>query len=143
LNLQVHLDLSPEESMARIKMRARDCETTISIEYLRSLHHAYETFITEIAKIIPVIKVDYSRFRTAEDMAAAIKREYEDIANIRHVTFDQHGPVHSRTSSSMASPPVSPAKEAKETTVKQAISDAALDQTAVPAPDPAPASATA
>jgi hypothetical protein len=137
--------------MARIKMRARDCETTISIEYLRSLHHAYETFITEIAKIIPVIKVDYSRFRTAEEMAAAIKREYEDIANIRHVTFDQHGPVHSRTSSSMASPPVSPAKE---TTVKQATGtgkrptgttehDAALDQTAVTAPDPAPASATA
>ena len=57
------------------------------MEYLKSLHAAYESFITEIAKIIPVIKVDYSRFRTAEEMATAIKKEYEDIANIRHVKW--------------------------------------------------------
>ena len=34
-----------------------------------------------------MIKVDYSRFRTAEEMAVAIKAEYESIANIRTVTW--------------------------------------------------------
>eukprot|EP00039_Didymoeca_costata_P000792 m.47277 g.47277 ORF g.47277 m.47277 type:complete len:263 (-) comp10476_c0_seq1:1373-2161(-) len=87
-NVIVHLDLSPEESLRRIRMRNRGCESTISIEYLTALHAAYNTFIEEIARIIPVIKVDYSRFRTAEDMAVAITREYKVIANIRNARFD-------------------------------------------------------
>ena len=34
-----------------------------------------ETFISEISRIIPVIKVDYSRFRTAKEMAAAQEKK--------------------------------------------------------------------
>lgn len=86
-NIIVHLDLSPEESLRRIRLRDRDCESGITIEYLTNLHQAYEDFINEVARIIPVIKVDYSRFRTAEEMAAAIKEEYQSIANVRHVQF--------------------------------------------------------
>ena len=51
------------------------------------MHRAYESFICEIARIIPVIKVDYSRFQSAEAMAAAIRQEYEEIGNVRHVRF--------------------------------------------------------
>ena len=88
-NIIVHLDLSPEESYRRIQMRSRDCESGISLEYLKGLHAAYEVFIKDIARIIPVIKVDYSRFRTPEEMASAIKSEYQKIANIREVSFDK------------------------------------------------------
>merc|ERR1712151_196116 len=87
-NIIVHLDLTPEESHRRIKMRSRDCESGIPIEYLRALHAAYEVFIKDISRVIPVIKVDYERFRTAEEMAAVIKTEYTKIANIRRVTFN-------------------------------------------------------
>lgn len=86
-NIIVHLDLTPEESYRRIQMRNRDCETGIPLEYLQALHAAYEVFLADIARVIPVIKVDYSNFRTAEEMAQVIKREYVQIANIRHVTF--------------------------------------------------------
>ena len=55
-------------------MRQRECETTTSIEYLRSLHAAYEEFIKDIARIIPVIRVNYERFRTADEMADMIVR---------------------------------------------------------------------
>merc|ERR1712019_105381 len=82
-NIIVHLDLTPEESHRRIQMRSRECESGIPIEYLRALHAAYEVFIKDIARVIPVIKVDYERFRTAEEMAAVIKTEYTKIANIR------------------------------------------------------------
>jgi|TARA_B110000902_G_scaffold123643_1_gene144483 deoxyadenosine kinase len=75
-NIIVHLDVSPEESLRRIKLRKRDCETSISIEYLRALHAAYEDFLHDISRIIPVIKVDYSEFRTAEAMAEKVKLEY-------------------------------------------------------------------
>ena len=73
-NLIVHLDVSPEESKRRIEMRQRECESTISIEYLRSLHAAYEEFIKDIARIIPVIRVNYEKFRTADEMADMIVR---------------------------------------------------------------------
>ena len=70
----VHLDVSPEESKRRIEMRQRECESTISLEYLQSLHSAYEEFIKDIARIIPVIRVNYEKFRTADEMADMIVR---------------------------------------------------------------------
>ena len=87
-NLIVHLDLTPEESMRRIIERNRGCESGISIEYLTALYNAYETFISEISRIIPVIKVDYSRFRTAKEMAQAIAMEYTELSTVRHVSWD-------------------------------------------------------
>ena len=86
-NIIVHLDVSPEESLRRIKSRERECESGITIEYLEGLHAAYEEFIAEIARQIPVIKVNYSQFRTADEMAEKIAEEYERIANIRLVEF--------------------------------------------------------
>lgn len=87
-NVIVHLDVSPDESMRRINMRSRDCESNIPLEYLQGLHAAYEAFIADIARVIPVIKVDYSRFRTVEEMARMIRMEYSQIANIRTVGVD-------------------------------------------------------
>lgn len=73
-NLIVHLDVSPEESLRRIKMRNRECESSITLEYLQNLHSAYEAFIADIARMIPVIRVNYERFRTADEMADMIVR---------------------------------------------------------------------
>ena len=39
-NIIVHLEVSPEESMRRIKARSRDCETGITLKYLQDLHTA-------------------------------------------------------------------------------------------------------
>eukprot|EP00933_Yihiella_yeosuensis_P018490 TRINITY_DN15159_c2_g1_i1.p1 TRINITY_DN15159_c2_g1~~TRINITY_DN15159_c2_g1_i1.p1 ORF type:complete len:265 (-),score=57.68 TRINITY_DN15159_c2_g1_i1:347-1141(-) len=109
-NIIVHLDLTPEESYRRIQMRKRECESGIPLEYLKALHAAYEIFISDIARVIPVIKVDYSRFRTAEEMALVIKREYAKIANIRCVAFDSASPFATPKKSS------SPADSEAETT---------------------------
>ena len=73
-NLIVHLDVSPEESKRRIEMRRRECESTISLDYLQNLHAAYEEFIRDISRIIPVIRVNYERFRSADEMAEMIVR---------------------------------------------------------------------
>lgn len=86
-NIIVHLDVSPEESLRRIRLRERECESGITLEYLQGLHAAYEEFINDIARVIPVIKVNYSQFRTADEMADKIVEEYERIGNIRHVEF--------------------------------------------------------
>ena len=38
----VYLDVSPEESLRRIRLRKRAVEAGITLEYLQSLHAAYE-----------------------------------------------------------------------------------------------------
>ena len=86
-NIIVHLDVTPEQSLERIKMRNRDCERTVGIDYLRNLHAAYEEFITDISKVIPVIRVNYSEFRTAEEMAEVVYREYNKIKTIHYADF--------------------------------------------------------
>ncbi len=73
-NLIVHLDVSPAESKRRIELRQRECESTISLDYLENLHVAYEEFMADIARIIPVIRVNYEKFRSPDEMADMIVR---------------------------------------------------------------------
>ena len=85
----VYLEVSPESSMERIRTRSRGVESEIGLDYLEALHRGYEEFIEDISRIIPVIRVDYERFATAEEMAEVIKREYLDHSFLREVTrFD-------------------------------------------------------
>jgi len=85
----IYLDVSPADSAERIRMRSRDVESQIPLAYLEALHEGYEEFIASISKVIPVIRVDYARFATAEEMAEVIRREYMDVSFLRQVTrFD-------------------------------------------------------
>ena len=54
--LIIHLDCKPEESLERIKRRARGCETGITLDYLQKLYKGYEEFIKQISKVIPCEK---------------------------------------------------------------------------------------
>ncbi|HUS30727.1 MAG TPA: deoxynucleoside kinase, partial [Kofleriaceae bacterium] len=72
-----------------IRMRSRDVESQIPLGYLQALHAGYQEFIANISRTIPVIRIDYERFATAEEMAEVIKREYLDASFLRQVTrFD-------------------------------------------------------
>ena len=117
-NIIVHLDVSPEESLRRIRLRERECESGITLEYLTGLHAAYEEFISEIARQIPVIKVNYSQFRTADEMAEKIAEEYERIANIRHVDFPGRTTEDAKKEpeAGAGKPPASPGAGEKPTT---------------------------
>lgn len=79
--------MTPEESIARIAARGRECESGISKEYLEQLYNAYEKFISEISRVIPVIKVNYSEFHDVDQMAEMIKEEYAKLCNVRLVEF--------------------------------------------------------
>jgi deoxyadenosine kinase len=83
----VYLDVKPERSMERIKMRSRDVESGVSLEYLTALYDEYSRFIQDISKTIPVITVDYDRFRDVEEMATMIEREYLNANFLREVNW--------------------------------------------------------
>jgi deoxyadenosine kinase len=85
----VFLDVSPAASAERIRMRNRDIEAKIELGYLEALYEGYQEFVESISRVIPVIRVDYERFATAEEMAGVIKREYLHASFLRTVTrFD-------------------------------------------------------
>ena len=75
-----------------------------------SLQRGYEEFIQHISQIIPVIRIPWSKYRTAEEMAEVrsacaflsdfapsqccrspqvIAQEYSQMKNIRHVNFEK------------------------------------------------------
>ena len=88
-NVIVYLDVSPEESLERIRARGRDIEQGITLDYLAALYRGYEEFVDDISRVIPLIRVDYDRFPTVEEMAEVIQREYLDHSFVREVTrFD-------------------------------------------------------
>lgn len=85
----VYLDVSPETSHERIRSRSRGVESDIELSYLEALYEGYERFVKDISRTIPVIRVDYERFATADEMAEVIKREYLDASFMRQATrFD-------------------------------------------------------
>jgi len=91
-NLIVYLDVTPERSRERISARGRDVESGITLEYLQALYRGYQDFVAEISRVIPVIRVDYDRFPTVEEMARVIMREYLDHSFLREVArFDAGG----------------------------------------------------
>ena len=85
-NLIVFLDVSPEGSFERIQNRGRAMEKVITLDYLKALHHGYQEFIGDISKVLPVIRIDYDRFATAEEMAEVIQRDYFDHSFLREAT---------------------------------------------------------
>jgi len=84
-NVIVYLDVSPERSLERIRMRQRDVESGVTLEYLTALYQEYEAFLADISRSVPVIRVDWDQFRDVSEMAAVIEREYLSGSFVRHV----------------------------------------------------------
>jgi len=85
-NAIVYLDVTPENSLERIRKRDRGCESGITPEYLSLLYKNYEEFVREISMLIPVIRVGWNEFWETEEIARAITREYTRTSFLRQVT---------------------------------------------------------
>jgi len=74
-DLIVFLDVEPEEALRRVKMRARDCETKMSVEYLTDLQKAYEEWLADVTPRIPVLRLDWNEFKPIEFVVRKVKEE--------------------------------------------------------------------
>ena len=86
-NVIVYLDVKPERSLERVQARSRSVENGITLDYLSALYNEYERFIGEVSRAIPVIRVDWDRFRDADEMAELIQREYLHGSFLREVQW--------------------------------------------------------
>jgi deoxyadenosine kinase len=85
----IYLRVAPEVSMQRIKLRGRDAEGGITIEYMKKLHQGYESFIEEMDSYTRVLTLEWNEYREVNEVAQLIKekssekKEYlRDLKNI-------------------------------------------------------------
>lgn len=81
----VYLHARPEACHERIARRGREFERVIDLEYLQRLYAAYEEFVDNISKTIPVIQVDWENFGDVETLANVISREVNRASYLRRV----------------------------------------------------------
>lgn len=83
----IYLDVKPERSYERVKLRNREVEGGVSLEYLQALYREYNGFIGDISRSVPVIRVDWDQFRTVEEMVEVIERTYFQGSFLREVSW--------------------------------------------------------
>lgn len=57
-DITVWLQLNPEQTLERIKKRSRDCESSISLKYLKSLDSTYQIVLEKLSKHTNIISID-------------------------------------------------------------------------------------
>jgi deoxyadenosine/deoxycytidine kinase len=78
----VYLHVTPEKCLERVQTRNRTEEKSMTLEYLTALCAAYDKFIMQLSKTIPVLKVDWNDFGDVHKLAIEIKTGYEEMLNI-------------------------------------------------------------
>ena len=71
-NIIIYLDVTPEKSLERIKLRSRDCEKEVPLEYLEKLRDGYESWIKDVETRIPVLRLDWSTFKDPKEVVDRI-----------------------------------------------------------------------
>jgi len=71
----IYLEVSPEVAMKRIAKRGRTMETTITIDYLKSLEEGYNKFLDDMSQWTTVIRVDYNEYQPVEMFLKLIEQK--------------------------------------------------------------------
>jgi len=65
----VYLDVEPKVALERVKLRNRDCEKSLPLEYLINLKKEYEEWLeSNLLKNTRVIKINWNVFNPVEDL---------------------------------------------------------------------------
>jgi deoxyadenosine/deoxycytidine kinase len=69
-DLIIYLGCQPETALARIKQRARNCESDIPLDFLSDLHAAYEDWIERAPALCPVRTINTEVVNLRDDVQA-------------------------------------------------------------------------
>ena len=84
------------------------------LEYLQKLSKAYEDFLEDISQLIPVLRVNWSTFHTAEDMAEQIRTQYASMRSIRRIDWEAPAAAEPAAPSTPVLPAAKPRFDAAE-----------------------------
>ena len=73
-NIIIYLDVDTKIALQRIKQRSRNCETTISLDYLESLKKGYEDWLKEMEPKVTIIKLNWNNFQNTKNVVEKIKK---------------------------------------------------------------------
>lgn len=73
----VHLDVTPEKAMERIKERGRESERGIPLEYLQLLNRGYEELLEQRQKRVRILRLDWEEFQPVEDVVSEITKSLD------------------------------------------------------------------
>lgn len=72
-DLIIYLACRPETALARIRQRARSCESDIPLDFLQDLHAAYEDWIERAPALCPVRTIDTETVNLRDDGEAQLE----------------------------------------------------------------------
>jgi deoxyadenosine kinase len=84
----IHLDVTPAQSLERIRKRGREIESGITLSYLESLHLAYQDFLPEIGKKTVVIVIPWPDFIDREHIAAKVREVWESPNRLHYIVLE-------------------------------------------------------
>ena len=91
-DLVIWLELSPEDTLERIKKRSRTCESNIPIEYLQDLYEAYQSILKSLEGKCKIVRID-----AKPEAHSVLCRVMEIIADERVLTSnDNDSLIHYR-----------------------------------------------
>lgn len=80
-DLILHLEVSPEKALQRIRLRGRESEKGIPLEYLKLLQRGYREFLDERQKRVRVLRLDWETFQSVDRVVSEI-RECLDLRGV-------------------------------------------------------------
>lgn len=57
-DITIWLQLTPEQTLERIKKRSRECESSIPIKYLNDLYDSYQVVLDKLSKHTEIVTID-------------------------------------------------------------------------------------
>lgn len=81
----IHLNVTPEVSLERIRKRSRGMENGITLDYLTALDKAYSDFLRELSRNSFVIVVEWSEFIEHEIVIQKIKKVWETASTMHYI----------------------------------------------------------
>jgi len=74
----IHLDVSPEEALRRVRERNRPIESSLTLEYLSKLSAAYEEFLQRNRYGVHTLRIKWESYESVELVARRIAQALEE-----------------------------------------------------------------
>jgi len=90
-SIVVFLDTKPEIAYERMKIRNREQEKEVPLDYFKLLHDSYEDWLSDIAPMTSVLRIDWNTFKSASEVKRIVD-EHAHKYNLKELCFNNYIP---------------------------------------------------